>query len=106
MRFVFLLGLLGLGFPKKFSLNEIRKYERTRFVQNFHEFRCIFDKVFDLIFAKYFHFRVIFVQFSFDKNQNFSMSQQEDCFFLRKKKILQERSKIVTNFAKISNEFC
>ena len=37
--------MFNLGFPSKFSLNEIRENERNSFifVQNFREFRCIFD---------------------------------------------------------------
>ena len=35
-------------------------------------------------FAKVFHYREIFVQFSFDKNRNFSISYQENYIFARK----------------------
>ena len=82
---------VGLGFPSKFSLNEIRENEWSKFVhfvQNFRKFRCIYDE--------------IFAQFSFDKDRNFSISHEKDCSFAKKNMILKE---FRGNFERILQKF-
>ena len=73
---------MKVGFPSKFSLNKIHENERTKFVH----FRSQFSRI-SMYFWRNFrlHFCEIFVQFSFDKNQKFSISYQEDCIFANKK---------------------
>ena len=73
---------MKVGFPSKFSLNKIRENERTKFLH----FRSQFSRI-SMYFWRNFrlHFCEIFVQFSFDKNQKFSISYQEDCIFVNKK---------------------
>ena len=64
-------------------MNEISENERTKFIQNFPEFH-VFSTQCSAFFAKVFHYRKIFVQFSVDKNRNFSISYQENFIFARK----------------------
>ena len=68
----------------------------------FCEFRCIFDELFSLISANFLIFLEIFVQFSFDKNRFFSFRIKKIVFL--RKKALKERSKTLSNIAKISND--
>ena len=77
-------GVCLLWFSSKFSLNEIRSFLFKIF---FREFRCIFEKSFDLIFAKFsFNFNTIEIKmFPF---------RIKKIVYLRKYKILNERSKI------------
>ena len=65
-----------IGFPPKFSLKKIRENERTIFVH----FRSKFSRI-SMYFQRNFrpNFGEIFVQFSFDKNRNFSI-----CIFAKK----------------------
>ena len=110
-----------MGYHPNFRWSKFVKMKEQNlfnFVQNFREFRCIFAEIFDLIFAKKFHFRVIFVQFSFGKNQNF-LFHNKKIFCLRKKKdfagevenfnefrenLKRISLKFRTNFAKVWNE--
>ena len=67
------------------------------FVQSFPEFRCIFD----LIFAKIFHFRKIFVRLKW-KSFHFSSRRISNEFRESFERISQI---FLTNFAKVTNEF-
>ena len=69
-----------VGFSSKFSLNEIR------------EFRCIFDEIFDLIFAKIFHFISRKVE-NFDRVSRISRTKFNENFCENKRKFsLGERN--------------
>ena len=71
-----------LGFPSKFSLDNIPQNKLAKFVQNFHEFLCIFHKIFDFIFAR------IFVQVWFNfrlVKSKFCHFASKDCIFAKKR---------------------
>ena len=91
------------GFPSKFSLNKIRKNERLKFfifAQNCCKFRCFSTKFSTSFLRKFF----ILVQFSYDKKFWFFPFAWR-LYFCGKKDFEVKRSKILTNLAKISNEF-
>ena len=86
----FLLSKSQIWFPSKFSLNEIRENDLTKF---------ILGEIFDLIFKKKFHFREIFVQFSFDKNKIFPFPINKIVIvFLRRKNIFKRKVENLNEF--------
>ena len=84
-----------LGFPSKFSLNEIRENERTKFVNFCSKFSRI-----SMHFAKIFHLRKIFVRLKW-KSFHFSSRRISNEFRESFERISQI---FLTNFAKVSNE--
>lgn len=90
-----------LGFPSKFSLDNIPQNKLTKFVQNFHEFLCIFHKIFDFIFARmfvevWFNFRLV--------KSKFCHFASKDCIFAKKE--FEGKVENLKNFAKILYTFC
>ena len=89
-----------LGFPSKFSLNEIRENERTKFVNFCSKFSRI-SMHFLLNFPQIFYFRKIFVRLKW-KSFHFSSRRISNEFRESFERISQI---FLTNFAKVTNEF-
>ena len=98
-----LLGKIAqIEFPSKFSLNQIREIEQTKFVH----FRSTFSRI--SMYSRPF-FSEIFVQFWSVKNRNFSISHQQECIFANKIRFCRKGRNFrtyIANFVKISIDFC